>query len=72
MQEAVVVALAAAVDEGSAGLSPAVEVPAHRVSPTAALLQRQQARVCSTRQEEQTGMRRHTRRGRASEIKTAL
>lgn len=64
MQKAVVVALTAAVDEGSAGLSLTVEIPAHSVSSTAALLQRQQAHVCTTHEEEQTGMRRHTRRVR--------
>lgn len=48
MQKAVVVSLAAAVDEGSAGLSVTVEVPVHGVSSAAALLQRQQAHVCTT------------------------
>lgn len=49
MQKAVVVALTAAVDEGPAGLSLTVEVPAHGVPSAAALLQWQQAHVCTTR-----------------------
>lgn len=55
MQKAVVVSLTAAVDEGSAGLSVSIEVPAHSVSSAAALLQWQQAHVCITHGE--TGMR---------------
>lgn len=42
---AVVVPLAATVDEGSAGLGLAVEVPSHCVPSTAPLLHGQQARV---------------------------
>lgn len=46
LTEAVAVSFAATVDEGSAGLNFAVEVPAQRVSTTGPLLHGQQAQVC--------------------------